>query len=127
MELARDELEKLAGYYSRLAVPAQPAEAADTSSRGALLVGQGDPSARIPACLPCHGESALRTYPRLAGQNVLYMVNRLRRWKAGHGSRTDADAIMAPIARLLTEQQIEEVSAYWAGLARSPADRTESR
>jgi cytochrome c553 len=124
MELAAGEIERLAGYYSGLSVPALTAATADAASQAALLVGQGDAAARIPACLPCHGDTALRTYPRLAGQNAAYMANRLRRWKAGHRSHTDTDAIMAPIARLLSEQQIAEVSAYWAALPRPRDHRT---
>jgi cytochrome c553 len=129
IELAPDEIEKLATYYSRLGVPAPSAPSAESaaSSQVAALVAHGEPSARIPACLPCHGNDALRTYPRLAGQNAAYMANRLRRWKAGHRSYSATDAIMAPIAGLLTEQQIEEVSAYWATLPRPPADRAETR
>jgi cytochrome c553 len=125
-ELGADDVEKLADYYSALTVPA-PSTETDTSSTAASAAArigaEGDAAARIPACLPCHGHTALRTYPRLAGQNAAYMANRLRRWKAGHGSYTKTDAIMAPIARLLSEQQIEQLSAYWAALPRPPAAR----
>jgi cytochrome c553 len=124
-ELAADTIERAADYYAKLAVPASPAAA--PSSRGAPLVNGGDPAAKIPACLPCHGETALPTYPRLAGQNAGYMANRLRRWKAGHHSPTATDAIMAPIARLLSPQQIDEVSEYFAALPRSPADRAKTQ
>ena len=41
------------------------------------------------------------------------MANRLRLWKGGLAPGTDGEAIMAPIARALSERQIEDVSAYF--------------
>ena len=79
------------------------------------------PSAKIPACAGCHGADALKTYPRLAGQNAPYMTNRLRLWKGGLAPGTDGEAIMAPIARALSERQIDDVSAYFASLGASGA------
>ena len=61
------------------------------------------------------------TYPRLAGQNAPYMANRLRLWKGGLAPGTDGEAIMAPIARALSERQIEDVSAYFAALGAAAA------
>jgi cytochrome c553 len=125
-ELTSAAIEKLARYYSGLSVPA-PRAAKPDASRGGALVNDGDPAARIPACLPCHGETALRTFPRLAGQNAAYMANRLRRWKDGERSHTGTDSIMAPIARLLSNQQIDEAAAYLAGLSHTPQGEAKAR
>jgi cytochrome c553 len=76
---------------------------------------------RIPACTGCHGADALKTYPRLAGQNRAYMANRLRLWKGGLAPGTDGEAIMAPLARALSERQIEDAAAYFAALGSAAA------
>ena len=88
------------------------------------LAADGDPNAKIPACIPCHDSNALPAYPRLAGQNAAYMANRLRLWKNGLPSSSDSEAIMAPIARLLSDEQIVDISAYFANL---PPERESGR
>jgi cytochrome c553 len=114
---------QVARYYAGLALPAAPKPALnpDAVERGRVLATSGDPGARIPACLDCHGASSLEVYPRLAGQHVIYMSNRLRLWRGGLTARSSTDPIMAPIARSLSEQQIEEVSAYFSSI--SPAGK----
>ena len=56
-------------------------------------------------CRPIRASPA-RTPPTWSDQ--------LRLWKRGLAPQTDTDAIMAPIARALSERQIEDVSAYFA-------------
>lgn len=118
-------MQQVAQFYSRLAPPAAQVTRAGGNAtviaKGRALAAEGLPSARIPPCLTCHGTDALAAYPRLAGQHAGYMTGRLRRWKNGLVSKTETEAIMAPIARLLSEQQIDEVSGYFATLpATSP-------
>jgi cytochrome c553 len=113
-ELKADAMAKLAEYYSRLHAPPST-KAAATAESGRQLATQGDANAKIPACAICHDAGALRMFPRLAGQNATYMANRLRLWKKREqASLTDTEAIMVPIARLLSDRQIDEVSAYFA-------------
>jgi cytochrome c553 len=121
-ELAPDAIDKLAAYYSSLAAPAQSVTTAVPTNE---LATAGNPAAGIPACTGCHDSKALAAYPRLAGQNAAYMANRLGLWKKGLPPSTDGEAIMAPIARLLNEQQIAELSAYFAALSpeREPGPR----
>jgi cytochrome c553 len=118
-ELNADTIERLAHFYSGLT--ARPAPASDAHDQARMsearaLATDGLTSARIPACNGCHGGDALASYPRLAGQSAAYMAGRLRRWKQGLASDTPAELIMAPIAQLLTEEQIDAVAAYFANL-----------
>jgi cytochrome c553 len=118
-DLDRGEVDRVARYYAGLSPPVrQPERPADAASieRGRALAESGDSDNRVPACTGCHGASALKTYPRLAGQNTPYMTNRLRLWKSGLTPGTDGEAIMAPIARALNERQIEDVSVYFGSL-----------
>jgi cytochrome c553 len=124
-ELPPEAAGRVAQFYAGLPPPAAAAggTSAETATleRGRALALEGVPGARIPPCRPCHDQSALAEYPRLAGQNAPYMRGRLLRWKSGIDAQTDTDAIMAPIARLLSEQQIDDVVGYFSTLAPPPA------
>jgi cytochrome c553 len=114
--LTSDDYRRVADYYAALPAPHVPEGPTDTSAieHGRNVAENGDLAARVPACTGCHGKEALKTYPRLAGQNLPYMLNRLRLWKRGLAPGTANETIMAPIARALSERQIEDVAAYYA-------------
>jgi cytochrome c553 len=120
-DLEGQDMRRLADYYAKLAPPKRqrtvPADA--VSDRGRVLATKGDAGNGIPACNACHGRDGLASYPRLAGQNAAYMVGQLRLWQAGHHTTSDSGALMAPIARRLSEADVQAVAAYFAGL---PAD-----
>jgi cytochrome c553 len=118
-DLSPESRDQVARYYAGLSPPAAPELALNPESveRGRKLATGGDPGARIPACMDCHNASSLEAYPRLAGQHAAYMANRLRLWKGGLISRSGTDPIMAPIAQSLSEQQIEDVSAYFSSVS----------
>ena len=129
-DLTPEAMRQVAEFYSRLTVPPAPATppAADVVlENGRRLAVEGQPDARIPPCLTCHGGEALAAYPRLAGQHAAYMRGRLRLWKNGVISNTETAAIMAPIAQLLNEQQIEAVSTYFASLSASSSGGAQRR
>jgi len=121
-DLGGQDVERLAAYYANL-VPKRTPSTTGTrpSERGRALAREGDPANAIPACDACHGRDGLARYPRLAGQNAAYMAGQLRLWAAGHHASTGGGAIMAPIARRLSEPDIEAVTAYFAALASEPA------
>jgi cytochrome c553 len=116
--LAGDDFRRVADYYAALQAPAALEGPTDASAiaRGRALAENGDLARRVPACTGCHGQEALKTYPRLAGQNSAYLLNRLRLWKNGLAPGTATETIMAPIARALSERQIEDVAAYYASV-----------
>jgi len=111
--LSRRAAEEVATYYAGLA-PLPPTSTVQAESIG-RLAAEGDAAAEIPACISCHDRQALAIYPRLAAQSARYLENRLRvLWYAQ--PRTPTQSIMVPIARRLSEQQIRDLSAYFAGL-----------
>lgn len=67
-------------------------------------------------CQACHGADGNKTldntYPRLAGQYEDYLAKTLRDYKTGERK----NAIMAGFATTLTEQDIEDLAAYYASL-----------
>jgi len=116
--LSQDEIKRLAGYYAKLPpLPAPPIAAdADAIARGGKLAREGDAERGIPACLSCHSGAALPNYPRLAGQPARYLAGQLRLWQRGLNQRSATGAIMAPVARRLSEADIAAVSAYFADI-----------
>jgi cytochrome c553 len=128
-ELAPDALRRVAGYYADLAAPparAKPQAIDDAAiENGRLLATQGLPAAEIPPCLTCHRTEALSIYPRLAGQHAAYMRGQLRLWKGGLSPRSETGAIMAPIARRLSDRQIDDVTTYFASRDASSASEAQ--
>jgi len=80
---------------------------------------QGDRSAgseKARHCQVCHGvggRSTNETYPILAGQHSKYIEKQLRAFKTG----TRKDPIMNGMASKLSEQDIEDVAAYFSSNA----------
>jgi len=64
------------------------------------------------SCAICHGTSGMNAggMPNLAGQSKQALARHLRDFRAG----TRPATIMHQIAKGLTEEQIEAVTAYWA-------------
>jgi cytochrome c553 len=125
-DLDAESITKLARYYAGLARPQprfQPDSEPSSVERGRRLATIGDPQTRIPACNACHGESGFVTFPRLDGQHAPYLVRQLRLWKEGVNAGTDNGAIMAPIATRLSDEQVRDVSAYYASLAPTAAGK----
>lgn len=78
----------------------------------------GDPAAgetKSATCQACHGPDGKGTvpmYPVLAGQYEDYLVHALRAYR--DGSRKNA--IMAGLAAPLSDEDIEDLAAYYASL-----------
>lgn len=78
----------------------------------------GDPEAgerKSQVCLACHGADGRGTnpaYPVLAGQYQSYLEHALRAYR--DGSRVNA--IMAGLASGLSDQDIEDLAAYYAAM-----------
>jgi cytochrome c553 len=119
--LGADPKQNLAQYYAGLPLPRarQAPERADPDliANGRRLAMEGAVNNGIPPCTSCHAGTALPAYPRLAGQHAAYMRQRLHLWKRGLNAASETGAIMAPIAKQLSDQQIREVTAYFASLA----------
>ena len=72
-------------------------------------------SAKFGVCFACHGvdgHAILPTYPNLAGQNKDYLVQTLREFRDG----TRPNAVMGPMAKPLSNSDIDQVAMYFADL-----------
>lgn len=84
----------------------------------ALAQGQGDPQAgqrKAQVCQACHGPDGNGIgdgqYPLLAGQYADYLEKALRDYKSG----VRANPVMAGFAAPLSEQDIADLAAFYAG------------
>lgn len=76
----------------------------------------GAGEAKSVACAACHGpdgNSPNPEWPKLAGQHPAYLVRQLHAFKAGQRQ----NAMMAPMAKNLSEQDMQDLAAYFAGQA----------
>jgi cytochrome c553 len=80
---------------------------------GAVIVAQGTP-AGAPACAQCHAFNGLSdgsgSFPRIAGQSVYYLSSQLHDYSSG----IRVNAIMSPIVKALSPDDIADVSAYYS-------------
>ena len=70
--------------------------------------------AKAALCVACHGpagNSANPEWPKLAGQNAKYTAKQIRDFMEG---ATRSNALMAPMIAGLTDQDIEDIAAYYA-------------
>lgn len=82
------------------------AEAAPNPRTGAAISAQ---------CAICHGSNGMSVaanIPNLAGQRYPYLLSQMRAFKNG----TVKSAMMNQMARSLSEEQMEDLSAYFASI-----------
>jgi cytochrome c553 len=71
--------------------------------------------AKSGTCAACHGAagiSAIPMYPNLAGQKEMYLTQQLKNFKSG----ARKDPVMGAMAMPLSDEDIANISAYYASL-----------
>jgi cytochrome c553 len=80
------------------------------------ILAKGDPAKgqeKAITCEACHGKTGISidpNYPNLAGQHYSYLVKALSDYRSGDRS----NAIMASFAANLSNQDIEDLAAWFA-------------
>lgn len=109
-KLSNPELNELAQHFAsqKLAPPRHQASAENAAAGPAL--------AKKFNCTQCHGPSLMgqQQMPRLAGQQYEYLKAQLRAFKAG--KRGEMDGNMSAAAQSLSDNDIEVLADYLAGL-----------
>lgn len=87
----------------------QPAKA--DPAKGETIYTNGDAARNVVACVSCHGaagNSTIAQNPKLSAQHEAYLAKQMADFK------TDLrkSAIMGPIAKGLTEEEMKNISAY---------------
>ena len=95
---------------------------------GEKLFRAGRPADGLPACMACHGPAGRGnpgpSYPSLGGQHSAYTVAKLQFFRDGgsYGTGTEANLVMAQIAKQLSDEEIQALGTYLQGLhATAPA------
>jgi cytochrome c553 len=110
---AADPAPAAAPMAEAAAKPAVPGKPKADPAVGEVLYSNGDASRGVTACLTCHGpkgQSATATWPKLSAQHAAYTTKQLKNFK--DGSR--ANPVMMGMAATLTEQDMNNISAYLA-------------
>ena len=83
-----------------------------------VAIAAGDAAAgkaKAASCAGCHGAagiSAIPTYPNLAGQKAAYLTKQMKAFK----EKTRKDPTMNAMAAPLSDADMANISAYYAGL-----------
>ena len=110
-------------HYASIGNVDAPDTATESSQRGERIATRGVDATMIPACVECHGpaESPKNpAYPRLAGQNADYLRAQLRLMKRRQRGGSPYVELMHEFVDRLTEEQIDDVTAYFASLSGTP-------
>ena len=106
--LSPDERIDVALFLSQQPVARKPASLSAQGSAGKALYGK--------LCVSCHGATGTGTQkiPRLAGQQVKYLEDSLKRYRGGSGERIDPK--MAAYTRNLKDADIQNLAAYLSAI-----------
>jgi len=116
--LSEQDILDLAAYFS-----SQDATSSE-SSEGAVVPGNklyvgGDLERGITACIACHGPkgngTSLSGFPDISGQHSAYIATQLKSFRSGERANS-LNGMMGDIAKRLTDDDIEMISSYVAGL-----------
>jgi cytochrome c553 len=67
-------------------------------------------------CIACHNANGISTnplYPNLAGQQPAYLAKQMLAFRGGQR----VNATMSPLMKLLSDADIQNIAAYYSGLA----------
>jgi cytochrome c553 len=105
----------IVGLLIMVVVPAYASEKKDhdTDHEAAPARSGEEVSTQCVACHGTDGNSPTPNFPRIAGQHADYMFHTLMSYKNGNRK----NAIMAGIVAALSEQEMKNVAAFFAGQA----------
>jgi len=105
-------------YYASLPVSAAAsAQPAPSRERGQAIALNGVAEQDVPVCATCHMSAANGAYPTLSGQYPEYLAQQLRLLRQRQRGGSEFVSLMHGFVDRLTEQQVEDVAAYFASAA----------
>lgn len=116
--LSEQDMLDLAAYFSsQEATKGEASE--DAIELGQKLYLGGDLERGITACIACHGPrgngTSLSGFPDISGQHADYIATQLRAFRSGDRNNS-LNGMMADIAKKMTDDEIDTISSYVAGL-----------
>src|SRR5699024_8795793 len=118
--LEEQDMKDLAVYFSQQDAEPRAVPDLELAQQGATIYRGGLPEFGVPSCAGCHGPAGMgnpaASYPRIAGQFSKYTAEQLHAYRSGERDNGDLAEIMQDVVRGLSDDQIEAVAAYVAGL-----------
>jgi cytochrome c553 len=114
--LTDDEAKNIAAYLNAQSAKPGAAKNKDTVEFGKKIYRAGIAEKNVPACAGCHspdGAGIPAQFPRIAGQHQDYTAAQLTNFRSGARKNSPQ---MATIAKRLSDDEIQAVSDYVAGL-----------
>ncbi|MGM0595003.1 MAG: c-type cytochrome [Pseudomonadota bacterium] len=114
--LTRQQMADLAVYYESLPLPEGNGEPKATP----MLVSKGDSKRLLTPCASCHGvygEGGKNETPAIAGQVKDYLMRTMHNFKQ-RARDNDTEEGMSQFVHELSEQEIEMLADYYAGLSK---------
>ncbi len=116
--LSDQDIEDLAAYFSSQTLNPGKGDP-ELVKLGEKLYRGGNRDTGVAACIACHGPAGAgnpaANYPKIGGQQNLYVVKALNDFKSGARSN-DANKMMRSIAAKMSAEEIKAVAEYVAGL-----------
>lgn len=118
--LSDEEMDAVAAMLEARPAPvfASIGRAEKAEGVGPRLALRGAWERNIPECVACHGPAGIgvgESFPPLAGQSTQYLSAQLNAWRQGT-RRSDPNDLMGHIARAMTDDEVQAVAEYFAGL-----------
>lgn len=116
--LSPEDMNNLGAYFAGQKSAPGTAANKELIAAGQKLFKGGNQSSGVPACAACHGPNGSGIpvqFPRLAGQHAEYTLGQLKLFRSGERAN-DAAKMMRVIAQKMTDQEMQAVSEYIAGL-----------
>ncbi|WP_199610080.1 c-type cytochrome [Flocculibacter collagenilyticus] len=118
MPLSDQDMKDVSAFFASQTMT-QGATPENVIEKGEALYRGGDLERGIPACQACHGPrgvgQSLAGFPMISFQHANYTKIQLEKFRSGERAN-DMNAIMRDIAKKLTDEDIEILSKYVAGL-----------
>jgi len=114
-DLSDADMKALGVYFSQKGATASEVKDPDLAAVGRYVYHHGNRYSGVAACASCHGPEAAGSaeLPRLAGQNALYIENRIKQFNAPERSKDNP--VMHAIVARMTELEVKAVAEYLSG------------
>ena len=113
-----EDIENVATYYAEQKVQHTGVDEKYLAVAEKIYRG-GDADRDIPACIACHGANgegmSAAGFPAVGGQHPTYTMSTLKAFRSG-ARANDANGIMREIVAKMSDEQIEALANYLAGL-----------
>ena len=114
--LSDQDMKNVAAWFGTQKPKAREAQDPKTMEAGRAIYRTGIASAKVPACMACHGPAGNgmpSQYPRVGSQLGSYIEAQMLAFKKGERAN---NPIMTDIAKRMSDNDIKTVSNYISGL-----------